>query len=49
LGTPPGQRRVVEVLALRGFDPDLDKYNFDFLYQYRAEDRHGELTAKDRQ
>ena len=33
----PGQRRVAEVLALRGFDPDLDKYNFDFVYQYRVE------------
>src|ERR1700722_17742662 len=32
----PGQRRVAEVLALRGFDPDLDKYNFDFVYQYRV-------------
>jgi pilus assembly protein CpaF len=28
----PGQRRVAEVLALRGFDPDLDKYNFDSVY-----------------
>ncbi len=33
----PGQRRVAEVLALRRFDSDLDKYNFDFVYQYRAE------------
>ena len=32
----PGQRIVSEVLALCGFDPDLDKYNFDFVYQYRA-------------
>jgi pilus assembly protein CpaF len=33
----PGQRIVAEVLALRGFDPEIDKYNFDFVYQYRAE------------
>ena len=26
----PGQRRVA--LALRGFNPDLDKFNFDFVY-----------------
>jgi len=45
----PGQRRVAEVLALRGFDPDLDSYNFDFVYQYRAESRHGQLTPEERQ
>ena len=33
----PGQRRVAEVLALRGFDADLDKYNFDFVCLYRAQ------------
>jgi len=37
----PGQRRVAEVLALRGFDPDLGKYNFDSVYHHRAESRHG--------
>jgi Flp pilus assembly CpaF family ATPase len=45
----PGQRRVAEVLALRGFDPDLDKYNFDLVYQHRADSRHGQLTPKERQ
>ena len=45
----PGQRIVAEVLALRGFDPDLDKYNFDFLNQYRAESRHGHLTLEEPQ
>jgi pilus assembly protein CpaF len=40
----PGQRIVAQVLALRSFDPDLDKYNFDFVYQYRGESRHGQLT-----
>jgi hypothetical protein len=34
----PGQRRVAEVLALCRFDPDLDKYNFDLVYQYPAGD-----------
>jgi Flp pilus assembly CpaF family ATPase len=45
----PGQRVVAEVLTLRGFDPDLDKYNFDFVYQYHAESRHRQLTSKERQ
>jgi pilus assembly protein CpaF len=45
----PGQRIVAEVLVLRGFDPDLDKYNFDFVYQYRPESRHIQLTPKERQ
>ena len=40
----PGQRRVAEVLALRGFDPDLDKYDFDSVYLYRAESRHGQAS-----
>jgi hypothetical protein len=40
---------VAEVLALRGFDPDLDKYNFDFLYQYRAESRYGQLMPTEQQ
>jgi pilus assembly protein CpaF len=45
----PGQRVVAEVLALRGFDPDLDKYNSDFVYQYRAESRHRHLAPEERQ
>jgi len=45
----PGQRIVAEVLVLRGFAPDLYKYNFDFVYQYRAESRHVRLTPKERQ
>ena len=45
----PGQRRVAEVLALRGFDPDLDKYNFALVHQYPAERRHGQLTPEERQ
>ncbi len=45
----PGQRKVAEVLALRGFDPDLDKYNFDSVYHHRAESRHGQLTPEERQ
>lgn len=45
----PGQRRVAEVLALRGYDPDLDKYNFYFVYQHPAETRHSQLTPEERQ
>jgi hypothetical protein len=43
----PGQRRLAEVLALRGFDPDLDKSNLDFVYQYRAESRHGQPAPEE--
>lgn len=34
----PGQRLVAGVLALRGFDPEMDKYNFDFVYRHSAEE-----------
>jgi pilus assembly protein CpaF len=37
----PGQRLVAAVLALRGFDPENDKYSFDFVYQHHIEGRHG--------
>jgi pilus assembly protein CpaF len=40
----PGQRFVAEVLALRGFDPENDKYDFDFIYQHHAGGRHGHQT-----
>src|SRR5882672_9858068 len=32
----PGQRRVAEVLALRGFDPDTDTYHLESRYSVRA-------------
>jgi antirestriction protein ArdC len=49
IGLETGTARVAEVLALRGFHPDPDKYNFDFVYLYRAESRHGQLTPEERQ
>ena len=49
MGPRPGQRILAELLALRSFDPDLDKYNFDFVYQYRAESRHGQLMPTEMQ
>jgi pilus assembly protein CpaF len=37
----PGRRLVAEVLALRGFDPEIDTYNFEFVYQHHTDGRHG--------
>jgi Flp pilus assembly CpaF family ATPase len=36
----PGQRLVAGVLALRGFDAENDKYNFDFVYRHKDEGRN---------
>jgi hypothetical protein len=33
-------------LALRGFDPENDKYNFHFVYQHRAELRHSRQASE---
>src|ERR1051325_2396790 len=45
----PGQRRVAEALARRGFDPDLNEFKYDFVSQYPAESRHGQLVPEERQ
>jgi len=32
----PGRRFIAEVLLLRGFDVEDDKFHFDVLYQHRS-------------